>query len=448
MRPPPWPSTPAQALTQHLPLLALPSAAAAVALPDLYDAFRAAAPAENLGPLLALLLAKRATLYACALSTVYVAAMRSGDASPGLGERLEAITAEAVSPATLPEGQSAEVRAVAESLDATPQAAQAAALPLVFGALLASAYASTILLGGPPSAEEQQLLLATPADEALALARSAADEIQPLSTASVCAFAVNAELQAGARALAAGAGGAGAPATAVAAPRGGEAAALVAASLAAALVACAYLGGVAGAWPLHNAVNACVAIGVARVLQLPSLPALLAALGGLALYDAAGTLFTAAAAAPGGGGSVMEGVAQARLGGALSAQSGAAWQPGLLTVVLKGRVTDALGLGDVVAPAMLAGWCRRYDLARGREVEGGGEEEGGGGGGGGCLAAALGGYALGCALLEAAPPQLSRAALLFLVPSTAGCVLARLAAAGDLGRALAGGAVRAAESEE
>ena len=139
-----WPSTPLQAV-QHLPLLAAPSAASYAALPILYDTWQAAAPADKLGPFLALLLTKRLTLYACALATVYVAAMRSGDAAAGLGERLERITAEAVFPATLPEGQAEEIRVVAKQLDQTPAAAQAAGLPLLFAALLASAYVSSYL---------------------------------------------------------------------------------------------------------------------------------------------------------------------------------------------------------------------------------------------------------------------------------------------------------------
>ena len=139
-----WPSTPLQAV-QHLPLLAAPSAASYAALPILYDTWQAAAPADKLGPFLALLLTKRLTLYACALVTVYVAAMRSGDAAAGLGERLERITAEAVFPATLPEGQTEEIRVVAKQLDETPAAAQAAGLPLLFAALLASAYVRSYL---------------------------------------------------------------------------------------------------------------------------------------------------------------------------------------------------------------------------------------------------------------------------------------------------------------
>ena len=87
------------------------------------------------------------------------------------------------------------------------------------------------------------------------------------------------------------------------------------------------------------------------------------------------------------------------------------WQPGLLTVVLNGRVSDGLGLGDVVAPSLLAGWARRRDL----DV-----------GGGGLLAASMGGFAAGCVALEVGPPELSRAALLFLIPATAVALLGRL----------------------
>ena len=42
---PAWPATPTQAVL-HLPLLVLPSAAAAFALPQLYDAYRAAPTAD------------------------------------------------------------------------------------------------------------------------------------------------------------------------------------------------------------------------------------------------------------------------------------------------------------------------------------------------------------------------------------------------------------------
>ena len=89
-----------------------------------------------------------------------------------------------------------------------------------------------------------------------------------------------------------------------------------------------------------------------------------------------------------------------------------------------GRTTDALGLGDAVFPAMLAGWALRKDSAAASAGGGGGgdiaasssiepgvdasgvdEEEGmrgesGVGEGGGYFSASLGGYCLGCFLCE------------------------------------------------
>ena len=288
------------------------------------------------------------------------------------------MTADALRPAKLPEGQAAEVAAVTKRLDAAPQSAQAAALPLVFLGLLVSAYAGSVLLGAPPPAAEP------PPVDVAAIARA----VLPLSTASTCAFAVNAEAQACAAALAPG--------------KEDEAPEVAAAAVAVALVAFAYSQPLAVAWPVQNLVNACVAVSVSRVLQLPSLPAVLAAVGGLALYDGLGTIVLSAPAAD----SLMEGVAQAKLG-----EGAGLWQPGLLTVVLNGRVSDGLGLGDVVAPSLLAGWARRRDV----DV-----------GGGGLLAAAMGGFAAGCVALEVAPPELSRAALLFLIPATAASLLGRL----------------------
>ena len=276
--PAPWPRTPLECATQ-LPLLALPSVAATGTLPGLYQAYQSADPAGNLTPLLLLLLSKRVVLYACALTTVYVAGMRSGNSAPGLGERLERVTAEAVRPAALPESQRQEVKAVTRQLDATPQAAQAAGLPLIFGVLLLSAYAASVL--APPP--EQTPSLIDPAE----LLRAAFSTVQPLSTASVVLFAVNSETQACARALV------GEADDASSAPPVPTASSVAAAAAAAACVACAYGLAPLATWPAQNLANACVAITVARVLQFPSLAAVLAALVGLTLYDGVGTLFAA-----------------------------------------------------------------------------------------------------------------------------------------------------------
>ena len=122
--------------------------------------------------------------------------------------------------------------------------------------------------------------------------------------------------------------------------------------------------------------------------------------------------------------------------------------------------TDALGLGDVVAPSILAGWAHRLDLRlaqsppskvddegvddEGVDDEGVDDEgadslarvaardEAGDEAGGGYLASVLVGYGAGCVLLEVVPPGLGRAALLFLVPSCRAAVIGRLALRGEL----------------
>ena len=435
-----WPSVPSAAAA-HLPVLALPSVAGAMVLPTLAAAALAANGSDDLRPLLSFLLCKRAILYAGAIGAAYVAAMRSSDAAGGLGERLEQITIEGVLPASLPQQTSVEMREVARALDSTSGATQAAALPLLLGVLLLSAYAVTALVGAPPTATDE----ASAAADAL---RALSCTVQPLSNSAVCAFCCNAELQATARAL--GLARVDEPSPSVATYPGQ----VVAAAMAAALVGAAYLLPASEAWPAQNLVNACIAVSVARVLQIPSLGAVVAALVGLAAYDALGTLTSIASAAEptvqaatstlaaaaaesvpsASASSVREGVAQSRLAYASGAAS---WQPGLLVVLVRGRVTDGLGLGDVVCPAMLLGWARRYDLAAAAQRQAANEGGGKGdeGGEGGYLGAALGGYTLGCLLLEIAPPELARAALLFLVPSALAALLARLAVKRELARA-------------
>ena len=114
-------------------------------------------------------------------------------------------------------------------------------------------------------------------------------------------------------------------------------------------------------------------------------------------------------------------------------------------------MTDALGLGDVVFPAMAAGWARRFetqaeDADDDAEQVGGklpykegnkeGDQEGDQGGEGELLGACVAGYALGCVALELAPPQLATdAALPFLVPTTLALLVAALARSGRLGEA-------------
>ena len=189
-----FPATPAD-VALHLPLLALPSAAASATLPMLYDAFQQESSVG--GALLALLLAKRATLYATALAAVYVCARRSEAAPGGLGARLEQVTTEAVYPAELASSQVAEMKTITSTLDESAESTQAAALPVLFGLLLVSAYAFNVLLAGAPSEPSD----GTDALQMQQWLGAAASVLQPLSTASVCGFLTNAEVQASARAL-------------------------------------------------------------------------------------------------------------------------------------------------------------------------------------------------------------------------------------------------------
>lgn len=149
-------------------------------------------------------------------------------------------------------------------------------------------------------------------------------------------------------------------------------------------------------WPVHNIVNAAITINVSRVLQFPNLKwiiVLLTILMGYDLFFVVGTQQSTD-----GGVSIMESVAKAKLQTSISysptdmyvssIESGGlssldpyntamgvwsdifnliqsiSWKPGLFEVAVDNRVSDALGLGDVVFPGILSGWCLRYDNHR------------------------------------------------------------------------------------
>ena len=288
-----FPATPLQAAST-LPLLAAPSLISSAVLPELYQNYKAAG--ESLGPFFILLLAKRLTLYAAATTSVYVAARRAGTASPGLGARLEQLTAEGLYPFQYPEAEQQELKAVVERLDTTSDATQAATLPLLFGTLLVGAYVFNVVIGAPPPPDPDDAIELFAFAEVL---RGAVGTFLPLSTASVCVFALNAELQAFVSALlpppAADSTSVATNGTVAPAPPPATAA-FASFALAVVAVGTAYFVPAAQAWPLQNTINACIAISVGRVLQLPSLPAASAALVGLTLYDGIGTLGTASAA--------------------------------------------------------------------------------------------------------------------------------------------------------
>ena len=103
----------------------------------------------------------------------------------------------------------------------------------------------------------------------------------------------------------------------------------------------------------------------------------------------------------GGGGAAA--TAAASVGAALGGAMGT-WRPGLFQVVVGGRVSDALGLADVIFPALLAGWALRFDSLRGGSV--------------GLYPASLGGFVIGCVALELLQTgQGGQPALLYLVPA-------------------------------
>ena len=302
-----WPCTRADGMlyasTIAPPLIASPF------LPQLAEAAQHAAPgAEGLPLIFAFLLGKRVLLYGWATSAVKLAALRSTGTAPGLGQRLEAVTREGLAPFADTQVELAELAPVVAVLDETSGAQQAAALPLLLAAtLFATFFATQALTPGDPTAAPPPAFV------------EAVSAMMQLSTAITATFFVNAE----ASTLASGRGG------------------FLPAGAAVALVAAAYLLPSSAAWPLQNIVNVCIAVGVARVAQLPQLAAVCSALAGLALYD---IIFTGGAVTAAEVPSMMESVARSRL------LDDRAWQPGLL-VVRDGQASHHMHAHNPTAPA-------------------------------------------------------------------------------------------------
>ena len=196
------------------------------------------------------------------------------------------------------------------------------------------------------------------------------------------------------------------------------------------------------AWPLQNSVNIALAVTVTRAIapfligESGSIRIIALALTGLATYDAfsvfgtsllsvqaAGAIDVAAISdsvtnvisstpsvpVPGdyipelptiitaGDASVMETVALSKLQGP--------WKPGLLEMVLVGRVSDVIGLADICFPACLVSWSFAKNTAY--------------------IGATIGGYVLGSLLTEIAStfgPFQGLPALIFIAPAMLGSV--------------------------
>ena len=300
--------------------------------------------------IITLLLGKRVYLYSLALVALDWCAKRSEEmADLPLGERLRLIN-EGMLGSSSEEIKEAN-REVYASLDEVDGRQQAAALPLVLIVSLLVSFAflqvsSTITLAESPSAFSFPEFL-----NALTL----------LSNGAVCLFFTKVELE---RAM------------------GGPARATLGAAL---VLTAATLGGIgSAAWPIQNVINFCICVTASRLLSLSKLSSVIIALVGLTLYDVIGVVGTAQLSD--NGQSIMEAVARAKFStsdglaaGTAAGTAGAtaaaavtaavtnwsAWRPGLVEVVVGGRVTDALGLGDIIFPALLAGWCLHFDKLQG-----------------------------------------------------------------------------------
>lgn len=396
-----------------LPLLSL-------GFPPLVEAAASAtaAPEDKRALIIALLILKRVYLYAMAVSIVDMAAKRSTSAPADFGARLRALNQEILG-GLLPSKQMDEIQsgAVAQEayaeLDKVGGAKFALVLPLVLGGSLLTSFFllnSGLSLPTPPTDSSGGDFI----KDLAAQLKGVVPLMITTSNAAVSLLFTRVEVDAALQGLGWRSD----------AEKDVETRQKAALGLAAAAVAGSYLGPAALVWPLRNAVNMCVAVTAARAIQLPRLPWATALLASLVAYDVvgvfgSGVLIPAASAAvplappPT---SVMEGVARARLGGAAGS-----WQPGLLTIFLQGRPTDALGLGDAVFPAVLSGWALRWDKLK---EENGSKSF--------LFQAALAGYCGGCFLCEVFNSGAGQPALLFLSPAMLLAVFSAAAVSGDL----------------
>ena len=316
--------------------------------------------------LLPVLILKRLCIYAMAGFVVAIGGARGGGDPAALGTRLEELTRE-----LLPEATAEDLKPI-QKLDAVPETQQAAAVP-------AAVAASLLLSLG-------LLALASSDGGAVREAAASATSLAAVSTAGTLFVFTRAEVQR-----------AGVP---------------VATAVAVALVGIAYLVPAAYAWPVQNVLCMCLAIATARALQFSNFAALCAAAAALVVYDVASVAATlpVASAPTAAAASPMGAVAVSRLT--------EGFQPGLLQVRLGGRVSDVLGLGDAVFPALVAGFAKRYDLVKEKSR---------------LFPAALAGFGVGCLLCELSPGIDGRGlpALLYILPVMLLSVLATAAVDGD-----------------
>lgn len=177
-----------------------------------------------------------------------------------------------------------------------------------------------------------------------------------------------------------------------------------------------------GLWSVHNIVNMCIAVTMSRLLQLEQLPFIVLALLGLTVYDVVAVFGTQQLTD--GGQSIMEAVATAKISTASSAAptipsvdqasiSSIAsnwqwpkfrpWSPGLFEVSLNRRISDGLGLADVIFPSLLLTWAKRKEMITPPKVS--------------AATACSTGFLIGCLMCEVFQTGQGQPALVFIVPS-------------------------------
>ena len=388
----------------------------------------------NLKLFAALSIAKRLYIYLVAASIVIIGSSRGATDSPNLGERLQSLTAE-ILPKMGDDGGFASFSPAEDdtrfeelrALDAVSPTAQSAALPVV---VVSSLFLSVLLLqlqnGGDmvSTGDTEVGAQLTAIAESL---RSFLPSLVQLSNVAVIGLFVRGEVG---RGIVAWSGNTLQDTSSEDEEETGSTGTLSQAILpaSAALVGLAYFAPVSIAWPLRNLVCSCLGIGVVRAVQIPKLTPIVAALMLLVVYDvySVGMMLVelGSQSIASSGGETTSAVAGAATPAVTSTSTAASsamgavamskvddsslWQPGLLEVRLRGRVTDLLGLGDAVFPSLLSTFALRFDSSRFDDTN---------------IpyyfAASVAGYGVGCVACEFAPGIGSSGlpALLFIIPS-------------------------------
>jgi hypothetical protein len=363
-----------------------------------------------------LIVLKRAYIYTLAASVLVVAGIRGSSDSPSLGTRLIDLTRE-ILPYNIAlddeddssmEKNDTRFQEMAV-LDEVDDSTQAVGLPLiVVSSLVASLFFVLLQNSDVPS---------SPASLGIPI-QSIIQPLITISNAAVISLFARAELR---RLL----------------PDDQDQNANIATAGSLVLTGLAFVGPAALVWPIQNSLCACLAISVARAIQIPRFVPIVLALSALVAYDVVSVgiqLVNLGVASMGAEQahqqvvtSTATSAASSAMGAVAMAKTQGSWQPGLFQVRLRGIATDLLGLGDAVFPSLLSTFCLRLDKELGSNNNSS------------YFIASLVGFAVGCLACELVPgiSDTGLPALLFLVPSMLTAIVGLAAAKGDLSSLLA-----------